>query len=43
MLECTQFGTVYIYQGQEIGMINIPDDWPLEEWKDVQTGNIVRE
>lgn len=43
MMHATMFGTLYVYQGQEIGMINIPDDWPLEEWKDVQTGNIVRE
>lgn len=32
-------GTLYIYQGQELGMINIPHDWPIEEYKDVESGN----
>ncbi|RSH85473.1 hypothetical protein EHS25_004869 [Saitozyma podzolica] len=43
MMHTTLFGTVYIYQGQEIGMINLPKDWPLEEWKDVRTLNCVAE
>ncbi|OXG71919.1 alpha-glucosidase [Cryptococcus neoformans var. grubii Br795] len=42
MLHTTLFGTVYLHQGQEIGLINIPKDWPLNEWKDVQTQNIIR-
>lgn len=41
MMHATMFGTLYIYQGQEIGMINLPNTWPLEEWKDVQTQNVV--
>ncbi|KAH7025656.1 alpha-glucosidase [Microdochium trichocladiopsis] len=32
-------GTEYIYQGQELGMRNIPSDWPIEEYKDVETQN----
>lgn len=32
-------GTQYLYQGQEIGMRNIPADWPIEEYKDVETQN----
>ncbi|EON68472.1 hypothetical protein W97_07682 [Coniosporium apollinis CBS 100218] len=28
-------GTLYLYQGQEIGMVNIPKDWPIEEYKDI--------
>lgn len=32
-------GTLYIYQGQELGMINIPHDWPIEEYKDVESSN----
>ncbi len=43
LLHCTLFGTVFIYQGQEIGMVNLPTDWPHEEWKDVQTQNVLRE
>ncbi|KAI5200579.1 alpha-glucosidase [Aureobasidium subglaciale] len=30
-------GTEYIYQGQELGMRNIPPDWALEEYKDIET------
>lgn len=43
LLECTLFGTLFIYQGQEIGMINLPDTWPHDEWKDVQTQNVLKE
>jgi len=32
----TLSGTLYIYQGQEIGMVNVPEDWPMEEYKDVE-------
>jgi oligo-1,6-glucosidase len=32
-------GTQYLYQGQEIGMRNIPADWPIEEYKDIETQN----
>jgi glycosidase len=34
-----QAGTPFIYQGQELGMTNIPKDWPMEEHKDVDTLN----
>ncbi|KAK8211508.1 hypothetical protein M8818_003161 [Zalaria obscura] len=30
-------GTLYIYEGQEIGMINIPKDWTIEEYKDIDS------
>lgn len=29
-------GTLFIYQGQEIGMVNIPRSWPVEEYKDIE-------
>ncbi|KAF2202377.1 glycoside hydrolase [Delitschia confertaspora ATCC 74209] len=35
----TQTGTVFLYQGQEIGMINAPKEWPIEEYKDVEALN----
>lgn len=35
-------GTLFIYQGQEIGMINMPPDWPIEEYKDVESSNYYR-
>lgn len=34
-------GTPYIYQGEEIGMTNV--QFPLEDYKDVETINMVRE
>lgn len=34
-----QAGTVFIYQGQELGMTNVPKDWPLEEYKDISCLN----
>ncbi|KAF7551297.1 hypothetical protein G7046_g7758 [Stylonectria norvegica] len=34
-----QSGTPFVYQGQEIGMTNVPKDWPLEEYKDVELIN----
>lgn len=43
LLHCTLFGTLYVYQGQEIGMVNLPTDWPFDEWKDVQTQNVLKE
>ena len=33
----TLSGTLFLYQGQEIGMVNIPKDWPMEDYKDVET------
>jgi oligo-1,6-glucosidase len=39
----TLSGTLFLYQGQEIGMINMPKSWPLEEYKDVATVNRVAE
>ena len=39
MLEVAQTGTLYIYQGEEIGMANVPRSWPIEEYKDVATIN----
>ncbi|RFU23807.1 hypothetical protein B7463_g12533, partial [Scytalidium lignicola] len=32
-------GTLYIYQGQEIGMINMPKSWPVEEYKCIKSVN----
>ena len=30
-----QAGTVFIYEGQELGMTNVPKDWPIKEYKDI--------
>jgi glycosidase len=34
-----QAGTTFIYQGQELGMTNVPKDWGMEEYKDVDCLN----
>ena len=34
-----QAGTPFIYQGQEIGMTNVPNDWTMDEYKDVDCVN----
>ena len=33
LMMVTMTGTLFIYQGQEIGMINAPREWPIEEYK----------
>jgi oligo-1,6-glucosidase len=32
-------GTMFIYQGQEIGMVNFPIDWDMSEYKDIDSSN----
>jgi oligo-1,6-glucosidase len=34
-----QSGTLFLYQGQEIGMINAPKEWDMDEYKDVESKN----
>lgn len=34
-----QSGTPFIYQGQEIGMRNVPPSWGMEEYKDIDCLN----
>jgi glycosidase len=35
-----QSGTLFIYQGQELGMSNLPASWSIDEYKDVETQNL---
>lgn len=37
LLQSTLTGTLFIYQGQEIAMTNLPRSWPIEEYKDINT------
>lgn len=39
MLLATMTGTLFLYQGQEIGMVNAPRSWPPEEYKDIRYMN----
>jgi alpha-glucosidase len=32
-------GTLFIYQGQELGMTNFPETWDMSEYKDVDSSN----
>ncbi|KAK2735720.1 alpha-glucosidase mal12 [Onygenales sp. PD_40] len=43
VLQTTLTGTLFIYQGQEIGMINAPKSWPIDEYKDIEGLNYYRE
>lgn len=39
LMQTTLGGTVFVYQGEEIGMRNCPKEWPIEEFKDIETIN----
>jgi oligo-1,6-glucosidase len=39
----TMSGTLYIYQGQEIGMLNAPASWSMAEYKDIESINFHNE
>ncbi|CAL3963144.1 unnamed protein product [Diplocarpon coronariae] len=39
IMMCAMTGTLFVYQGQEIGMINAPKDWPIEDYKDIESSN----
>ncbi|KAJ5580288.1 maltase [Penicillium hispanicum] len=39
MLVASLSGTLYLYQGQEIGMVNAPTEWDIREYKDVESIN----
>ncbi|KAF2724478.1 glycoside hydrolase family 13 protein [Polychaeton citri CBS 116435] len=39
MMETTLSGTLFMHQGQEIGIANLADDIPIEEYGDIETIN----
>ncbi|KAF2854757.1 glycoside hydrolase family 13 protein [Plenodomus tracheiphilus IPT5] len=39
LMMCALSGTLFIYQGQEIGMTNFPRSWGMHEYKDVDSSN----
>lgn len=43
LLQTTLSGTLFLYQGQEIGMTNIPKDWPIECYLDIESNNYYKE
>lgn len=38
-MQTTLSGTLYVYQGEEIGMGNVPLSWSPEEYKDIESIN----
>ena len=43
MMTCTLSGTLFVYQGEEIGMTNIPESWSIDDLKDVWAINYYRD
>lgn len=39
LMQTTLSGTIYVYQGEELGMRNVPPSWEPEEYKDIETIN----
>ena len=39
MMETTLSGTIFVYQGEEIGIRNMPKDWDVKEYKDIESIN----
>lgn len=39
LMQCTLSGTQFVYQGQEIGMVNAPESWTIDEYKDIDSIN----
>lgn len=39
LMETTLAGTLYVYQGLELGMRNVPPSWGPEEYKDIESTN----
>ncbi|CAI4214160.1 unnamed protein product [Parascedosporium putredinis] len=39
IMQTTLTGTLYVYQGEELGMRNVPASWPAEEYKDIESVN----
>ncbi|KAF2866340.1 alpha-glucosidase-like protein maltase [Massariosphaeria phaeospora] len=37
--QTTLAGTLYVYQGEELGMRNVPKSWGIEEYKDIESIN----
>ncbi|ORY63311.1 maltase [Pseudomassariella vexata] len=43
LMNATLSGTLFVYQGQEIGMVNMPQSWGIEEYKDIESKNFYEE
>lgn len=43
VLFAAQTGTLFLYQGQELGVVNAPREWGLDEYKDVESSSYWKE
>lgn len=43
LLQTTLSGTQFVYQGQEIGMTNVPSDWDYDDFRDPGAKNCMEE
>lgn len=39
LMQTTLSGTIFVYQGEEIGIRNMPKDWDVKEYKDIESIN----
>ena len=39
LMQTTLNGTIFVYQGEEIGMRNMPKNWDVAEYKDIESVN----
>ena len=39
IMQTTQSGTLFVYQGEELGLMNFPRSWGIEEYRDVASIN----
>ena len=39
MMHTTLSGTLFVYQGQELGLANFPRTWGIEEYQDIASLN----
>jgi oligo-1,6-glucosidase len=39
LMQTTLAGTLYVYQGEELGMRNVPPEWEPSEYKDIESIN----
>lgn len=42
LMQTTLAGTLYVYQGEELGMRNVPPSWNAEEYKDIESINFYK-
>jgi len=42
IVACALTGTLFVYQGQELGMTNVPESWPESDYIDVEAINYLK-